>query len=195
MEDTMHDRIEAALNRAADWTAMSPAHHVDLAEELHQTRVTRNPHLEYQSTRTFGERLADRIASFGGSWKFIMLFFGILAAWTGLNSLVLAPRGHAFDPYPYIFLNLVLSTLAALQAPVIMMSQQRQATRDRHEALTDYRVNLKAEIEIRALHAKLDALRDVQWRELVQMQHEQIALLGRLIAPPGAPSTVTLPAT
>ena len=186
MEDTMHDRIEAALGRAANWTAMSPAHHVDLAEELHQTRVTRNPHLEYLSARTFGERLADRIASFGGSWKFIMLFFGILAAWTGLNSFVLAPRGHAFDPYPYIFLNLMLSMLAALQAPVIMMSQQRQATRDRHEALTDYQVNLKAEIEIRALHAKLDALRDVQWRELVQMQHEQIALLGRLITPPGA---------
>lgn len=137
---------------------------------------------EFLAARTFGERVADRIAAFGGSWTFILLFFGFLVAWTGLNTVVLARSHHAFDAYPYIFLNLMLSTLAALQAPVIMMSQQRQTVRDRVAAVTDYDVNCKAEREIRALHDKLDTLREAQWAELVLMQQQQIALLERLLA-------------
>jgi uncharacterized membrane protein len=169
------DKLAAAMQRAADWEAMSAEDRADLGEALRHARVARNAHSEYLATRTVGERLADRIASFGGSWTFILLFFGVLAAWTGVNTLLLAPHGRAFDPYPYIFLNLVLSTLAALQAPVIMMSQQRQTVRDRVEAQTDYEVNLKAEIEIRAL-------REAQWGELVRLQHDQLALLRDLLA-------------
>jgi uncharacterized membrane protein len=188
MADAMtRDKLAAAMQRAADWEAMSAEDRADLGAALRHARVARNAHSEYLATRTVGERVADRIASFGGSWTFILLFFGFLAAWTGLNTLLLAPRGAAFDPYPYIFLNLMLSMLAALQAPVIMMSQQRQTVRDRVEAQTDYEVNLKAEIEIRALHDKLDALREAQWGELVQLQHDQLALLRDLLARQPAP--------
>src|SRR5689334_584240 len=168
------------MQRATAWDAMSAADRVDLADALRHARVARNADDEYLASRTVGERLADRIAAFGGSWTFILLFFAFLVAWTLLNTLLLAPRHAAFDPYPYIFLNLMLSMLAALQAPVIMMSQHRQTVRDRVEAQTDYEINLKAELEIRALHEKLDALRDAQWSALVRLQHEQIELLRRL---------------
>jgi uncharacterized membrane protein len=104
----------------------------------------------------FGERVADKVAKFGGSWTFIGLFAFVLVAWVALNSLWLR---HPFDAYPYVFLNLMLSMLAAIQAPVIMMSQNRQAAKDRADAENDYAVNLKAELEILALHDKLDALR------------------------------------
>jgi uncharacterized membrane protein len=175
------EQIAAAMQRAADWDAMSPEDRADLVVALRQARVTRNAHTEDLATRTLGERLADRIASFGGSWTFILLFFGFLIAWTALNTLLLGPRRAAFDPYPYIFLNLMLSMLAALQAPVIMMSQNRQTKRDRIEAQTDYEVNLKAELEIRTLHEKLDALREAQWSALVEQQREQIQLLRELL--------------
>lgn len=105
---------------------------------------------------TFGERLADRVARFGGSWTFILIFAGFLLAWAAANSLLLRPP---FDPYPYIFLNLMLSMLAAIQAPIIMMSQNRQAAKDRAQADSDYAVNLKAELEVMGLHEKIDALR------------------------------------
>ena len=105
----------------------------------------------------------------------------LLVAWVVLNSLVLARRGEAFDPYPYILLNLFLSMTAALQAPVIMMSQNRMAARDRLEAAHDYEVNLMAEVEIRTLHDKLDQLRDRDWASLVAQQQEQIRLLERLL--------------
>ena len=106
--------------------------------------------------RTRGERIADRVASFGGSWTFIILFLVVLIAWMLLNTFILLER--AFDPYPYILLNLVLSCLASLQAPVILMSQNRQAKRDRERAEEDYEVNLKAELEIKALHEKIERL-------------------------------------
>jgi uncharacterized membrane protein len=109
---------------------------------------------------TFGDRLADRVAAVGGSWGFIIAFSAILLSWMLLNSGVLARFGLQFDPYPYIFLNLMLSTLAAVQAPVIMMSQNRQSAKDRAAAEHDYVVNLRAELEIMLLHDKLDALRD-----------------------------------
>lgn len=127
---------------------------------------------------TFGERLADRVADFGGSWAFILTFGAIIALWMGLNSYLLASR--AFDPYPYILLNLVLSCLAALQAPVIMMSQNRQEARDRLRARNDYLVNLKAELEIRMLHEKLDHLLRHQWERLMEIQEIQIELMNEL---------------
>jgi len=122
----------------------------------------------------------DRIAIFGGSWTFILIFLALLLAWIVLNTIVLAHIGKPFDPYPYIFLNLILSMLAALQAPVIMMSQNRYAAKDRVAAQHDYEVNLKSELEILALHQKVDTLRQQQWLELVAMQQEQIELLTTL---------------
>ena len=148
---------------------------------LDQRRVTRDVNRELEENRRLGERVADRIASFGGSWTFILLFLVVLVGWVVLNSLVLARRGRAFDPYPYILLNLFLSMIAALQAPVIMMSQNRMAARDRLEAAHDYEVNLMAEVEIRTLHDKLDRLRDHDWASLVVQQQEQIRLLERLL--------------
>src|SRR5207253_8842939 len=121
-------------------------------------------------------------ASFGGSWPFIIIFGAVLLLWVLLNSYILAWPGVAFDPYPYILLNLVLSMLAAIQAPIIMMSQNRQAARDRLDAAHDYEVNLKAELEILGLHEKLDELRERKWAELILMQQEQIKLLTELIA-------------
>jgi uncharacterized membrane protein len=148
---------------------------------LHRAPVARDTNQAFIDERTFGQRMADRIAGFGGSWPFILLFLGFLAGWMALNAGVLAPRHEAFDPYPFILLNLVLSTLAALQAPVIMMSQNRQGERDRMNAANDYEVNLKAEMEIRALHDRLDTLQDESWVELVRLQREQIDLLERLL--------------
>jgi uncharacterized membrane protein len=116
---------------------------------------------------SFGDRLADAIARIGGSWGFIIFFFGFLAFWVLANTVVLA--GGAFDPYPFIFLNLVLSMIAAVQAPIIMMSQNRAAARDRLDASHDYEINLKAEIEILALHEKLDAMRHEDQRRLEDM--------------------------
>ncbi len=127
--------------------------------------VSRNTNIEHQQALTFGERLADKVASFGGSWTFLMTFAAVLAAWVMLNSLLLA---KAFDPYPYILLNLFLSMLASVQAPIIMMSQNRHATKDRIDAAHDYEVNLKAEIEIMALHEKLDEMRSKDLAELLR---------------------------
>jgi uncharacterized membrane protein len=132
----------------------------------------------FSESLTFGERLADRVARFGGSWTFILLFAGVLAAWVLLNIVMLA---RPFDPYPFIFLNLLLSMLAAVQAPVIMMSQNRQATKDRLDAAHDYAVNLKAEMEIMALHDKLDALRTEQLQLLIEKQNDQLRMVQRLL--------------
>ncbi|HWL72028.1 MAG TPA: DUF1003 domain-containing protein [Geminicoccus sp.] len=124
---------------------------------------------------SFGQRLADRVASFGGSWFFIGMFALLLVLWMALNSYLL--RQAAFDPYPYILLNLILSCLAAIQAPVIMMSQNRQEARDRKRAENDYLVNLKAELEVRLLHDKLDHLLHHQWERLMEIQDIQIEIM------------------
>jgi len=127
---------------------------------------------------SFGDRVADLVASFGGSWRFIGIAVAAICVWLLINI-----RSHQpFDPYPYILLNLVLSCLAALQAPVIMMSQNRQAAHDRLDAQHDYEVNTKAELEIVALHTKLDELREQKWVELVRMQERQLELLAQLAA-------------
>lgn len=124
---------------------------------------------------SFGERVADRIASFGGSWRFILSFGGFLILWIAVNAFVLATR--AFDPYPFILLNLILSCLAALQAPVIMMSQNRQESRDRKRAENDYKVNLKAELEIRHLHEKVDFILHQQSTRLLEVQQVQLEIM------------------
>jgi uncharacterized membrane protein len=133
---------------------------------------------EFDKELTFGERLSDRIASFGGSWTFIMAFGAVLFVWIVINTIVLAMR--AFDPYPFILMNLILSCLAALQAPVIMMSQNRTEKRDRARAENDYKVNLKAELEIRHLHEKIDHLLRKQYNRLFEIQQIQIELLEEL---------------
>jgi uncharacterized membrane protein len=143
--------------------------------------ISRNINREFDETLTFGQRIADKVASFGGSWTFIIIFTLILLSWVFLNSYILAHKNEAFDPYPYILLNLFLSMLAAIQAPVIMMSQNRQAAKDRMDAAHDYEVNLKAELEILRLHEKLDELRENKWRELIELQDKQIILLTKLL--------------
>lgn len=131
-----------------------------LQSTLDRKPIARNTNESVADRLSFGDRLADTVARFGGSWTFILIFLGVMLLWTVANSVFLG--GHAFDPYPFIFLNLVLSMLAAIQAPVIMMSQNRQAQHDRIDANHDYEVNLKSEIEIMALHDKLDQLRNEQ---------------------------------
>jgi uncharacterized membrane protein len=125
-------------------------------DELLRTRVARNVNIEQEERMTLGERVADKVAAFGGSWRFILIFAAIMLVWVVLNTATLFR--HHFDPYPYILLNLFLSMIAAIQAPVIMMSQNRQASKDRLQADQDYEVNLKAELEVAQLHRKLDHL-------------------------------------
>ncbi|WP_029076298.1 DUF1003 domain-containing protein [Kaistia adipata] len=134
-----------------------------------RTHVARDINVEFDRQLSFGERLADRVAAIGGSWAFIIAFAIVILGWTGLNTFVLTRWGGAgFDPYPYVFLNLVLSMVAALQAPVIMMSQNRQADKDRLAAQHDYEVNLKAEIEITALHDKVELMRNGELRIILE---------------------------
>ncbi|MCA5013860.1 MULTISPECIES: DUF1003 domain-containing protein [unclassified Enterococcus] len=140
--------------------------------------ISNNLNTTVEKNLTIGQKTADAIAKFGGSWPFIFIFIIVLVVWIILNSTQLL--GKPFDRYPFILLNLALSCLAAIQAPVIMMSQNRQEARDREQANNDYKVNLKAEIEVNLLHEKMDYLINSQWQHLVQMQHIQIELLSEL---------------
>ncbi|ENV48337.1 hypothetical protein P255_01218 [Acinetobacter brisouii CIP 110357] len=140
--------------------------------------ITKNVEVELDENWTFGERLADKIASFGGSWTFLICFFVFLVVWIVVNTSVVML--HPADPYPFIFLNLVLSCLAAIQAPIIMMSQNRQEAKDRLRSLHDYQINLKAELEIRHLHEKIDHLLSHQWERLAQIQEIQLDLLSEM---------------
>jgi uncharacterized membrane protein len=149
-----------------------------LEQALGKRALSQDTSAVFDEKSTFGQRLADGVASFGGSWTFLIIFGVVLAVWVLLN-LVL--RGEAPDPYPFIFLNLLLSMLAAVQAPVIMMSQNRQAAKDRLVTSHDYECNLKAEIEIMALHDKVDQMRNDDLRSLLAKQQEQIDLLTRLV--------------
>jgi uncharacterized membrane protein len=133
---------------------------------------------QFEKKLTFGERLSDHIAEFGGSWKFLITFGSVLLIWIAINGVILVT--HAFDPYPFILLNLILSCLAAVQAPIIMMSQNRAEARDRLRAENDYKVNLKAELEIRHLHEKIDHLLRRQYNRLFEIQQIQIELLEEL---------------
>jgi uncharacterized membrane protein len=145
-------------------------------KKLHSNEnVVEDMNAEFDKKLTFGERLADRVASFGGSWTFIMIFFALLATWVTGNSLYW--MYHPFDPYPFILLNLVMSLLASIQAPIIMMSQNRAGARDRLQAENDFRVNLRAEIEVRALTEKVDQLLHNQWVRLMEIQQIQMDML------------------
>jgi uncharacterized membrane protein len=137
--------------------------------------LSENINTEFDQQLSRGEWVADRVAEFGGSWKFIIFFGVVMLIWIVMNAVLLA--AHPFDPYPFILLNLVLSCLAAIQAPVIMMSQNRQEAKDRIRAEHDYRVNLKAELEIRHLNAKLDLLLTHQWQQLLEIQRVQADLI------------------
>jgi uncharacterized membrane protein len=148
----------------------------EVIESLQQHEILSNDlSKQFERKLTFGERLSDHIAEFGGSWKFLITFGAVLVIWIAINGVLLVT--HAFDPYPFILLNLILSCLAAVQAPVIMMSQNRAEARDRLRAENDYKVNLKAELEIRHLHEKIDHLLRRQYNRLFEIQQIQIELL------------------
>jgi uncharacterized membrane protein len=136
--------------------------------------LAENVEEEFEEQRTFGEIVSDHLASFGGSWMFIISFLILLGIWIAFN---IARGSDTFDPYPFILLNLILSCIAALQAPVIMMSQKRQEAKDRLRSLNDYQVNLKAELEIRHLHEKLDHLINKQWQRLAEIQQLQLEIM------------------
>jgi len=162
---------------------LDPSQRHVLGQALARRLVARNQNRTFEEGLRFGDRLADKVAELGGSWTFIVLFLVFLACWGAINVVL---GRQAFDPYPFIFLNLMLSMLAALQAPVIMMSQNRQAAKDRLNAAHDYEVNLKAEIEIMALHEKLDRLRAEEIEALILRQEEQLALIRSLVDRIGA---------
>ncbi len=140
-----------------------------------QELLARNVNPEFDKELTYGQKLADKVATFGGSWRFIIIFAATLFAWVVINSVFLMKR--PFDPYPFILLNLILSCLAAIQAPLIMMSQNRQEAKDRMRAEFDYQVNLKAEIEIRQLHVKIDQLMNHSWQRLLEIQQVQMEIM------------------
>ena len=148
----------------------------EVIESLHEHEILSSDiERQFERKLTFGERLSDRIAEFGGSWKFLISFGAVIVVWIGANIVLLATK--PFDPYPFILLNLILSCLAAVQAPVIMMSQNRAEARDRLRAENDYKINLKAELEIRHLHEKIDHLLRKQYNRLFEIQQIQIELL------------------
>lgn len=158
----------------------------DVVDSLRSQEImAANVEDQIEQGRTTGERLADKVAQFGGSWPFIMVFFALLAVWMTANT---ASAMQSFDPYPFILLNLILSCIAAIQAPIIMMSQRRQEAKDRRRSENDYRINLKAELEIRHLHEKIDHLLNRQWERFAEIQAMQIELLQDLRASHGEAS-------
>ena len=187
MNERMQSLSERLLKKSFE-TLTRPEQEVirKIASRMH---VSRNVNQVYDQQMTFGQHLADQIAAFGGSWTFIIIFGGVLLLWIILNSVILLRVGKPFDPFPYIFLNLILSMLAAIQAPVIMMSQNRQAVKDRLDATHDYEVNLKAELEIMELHQKVDMLREEQMVKVIAAQEDQIRLLKELLDGQGKPRT------
>lgn len=175
-EHHIAEDLLGAQYEAMDARTQSVARH--LTQRDHISRITNAD----TTKATLGQRAADAMARFGGSWTFIFIFILILVAWVVLNSAILLRYDRAFDPYPYILLNLFLSMLASIQAPIILMSQNREAEIDRQQAENDYEVNLKAELEILLLHDKLDNLRNQQWQEMMALQQQQISLLEKLLA-------------
>ncbi|MXN90368.1 DUF1003 domain-containing protein [Flavobacterium sp. Sd200] len=145
-----------------------------------KTLIADNPDDDDVSGYTLGQRVADKVAAFGGSWTFIITFVAFLLGWISVNIIVLANKG--WDPYPFILLNLILSCVAALQAPVIMMSQNRQGEKDREKAQNDYMVNLKSELEIRMLHEKIDHLILHQEQSLIEMQKVQLDMMNDILS-------------
>ncbi|MCB1110911.1 MAG: DUF1003 domain-containing protein [Chlamydiia bacterium] len=171
------DHIESLLR--GDKGRLSSFEQEVLDSLASQDILVENVNRKFEQKLTFGQKMADRVARFGGSWKFILSFVLLLIVWMIINTFFFAEEG--FDPYPFILLNLVLSCLAALQAPIIMMSQNRQAARDRLQANEEYCTNLKAELEIQHLHSKLDLFMKNQWESLLELQRIQIELTEDLI--------------
>jgi uncharacterized membrane protein len=181
--DALVSRREIARYRAIYVEELLKAESGDLTEierkvaeslATHET-LAENVEADYEEKRTLGERLSDHLASFGGSWSFLIVFAIFLAVWMGIN--IYEGATGAFDAYPFILLNLILSTIAAIQAPIIMMSQKRQEAKDRLRSLNDYQVNLKAELEIRHLHEKMDHLISKQWQRLAEIQQVQLEIM------------------
>jgi uncharacterized membrane protein len=176
LDDLNHFRTEYVRNiLAADKGELSTLEEQVMQSLTEQDILSKNINVEFEGQLTLGQRMADRIAEFGGSWRFISIFAAVLLVWIAINSIVLILK--PFDPYPFILLNLVLSCLAAIQAPIIMMSQNRQESKDRLSAQHDYLVNLKAELEIRHLHEKMDHLLMHQWQRLLEIQEIQTELM------------------
>jgi uncharacterized membrane protein len=156
----------------------------EVAKSLKDEEIlAKNINNEFDEKLTLGQSIADNVASFGGSWKFIIIFGSIIFSWILINTLILIRK--PFDPYPFILLNLVLSCLAALQAPVIMMSQNRQTAKDRYQSEHDYQINLKAELEIRHLHEKIDFITH-QWVKLMETQEMQMEIMEELLDRPNS---------
>jgi uncharacterized membrane protein len=180
VDDMNRFRFQYVQNLLASEKGELTALDQEVLESLRQhDLLSSNINLEFEEKLEFGEKLADKIAEFGGSWKFIILFAAVLIVWIGINSAILLWK--PFDPYPFILLNLILSCLAAIQAPVIMMSQNRQESKDRLRSEYDYQVNLKAELEIRHLHEKIDHLLSRQWERLVEIQQVQMELMTEVL--------------
>jgi uncharacterized membrane protein len=166
MSNTPTDAVKLLAQRLleTDYTEIPPRERRIIERIARRTAISRNINTEHDDALTLGQRWADKVASFGGSWTFLIAFALIILAWVAINIAMLQ---NAFDPYPFILLNLFLSMLASVQAPIIMMSQNRQAAKDRLQASHDYEVNLKAEIEIMALHEKLDEMRSKDLAQLL----------------------------
>ncbi|MBE0579294.1 DUF1003 domain-containing protein [Devosia sp.] len=180
MTDTSSDKLIRAAERflGKGETALTDVERQVLEQTIGKKALALDTSTVFDEKSTFGQRLADGVASFGGSWTFLISFGIVLLGWVGINLLL---SRSAPDPYPFIFLNLLLSMVAAVQAPIIMMSQNRQAAKDRLVTSHDYECNLKAEIEIMALHDKVDQLRNDDLKQLIGKQQEQIELLTRLV--------------
>lgn len=179
MKRDVNEIAQRLLNRSFDLLTEQEKKVVrSISERIH---ISRNAIKEHEDNSTFGQRVADKVASFGGSWTFLLSFLAILLTWIGLNTYVLTRQNKAFDPYPYILLNLVLSMVAALQAPVIMMSQNRQTSKDRADAAQDYEVNLKTELEIISLHQKIDALTE-EHVNMLKIQKKQLEIISEFAA-------------
>ncbi len=179
MDELNKARIKHAEDLAKD--EMDELVHLkkEVAESLlRQESITKNIEKEFDAKATRGEKIADKVAAFGGSWTFIGIFAVVLFAWMGINTALILSK--PFDPFPYIFLNLVLSCLAAIQAPVIMMSQNRQQAKDQMRSENDYKTNLKAELEIQGINEKIDKLINDQWKHLLEIQQMQMEMIEQL---------------
>jgi len=170
--------IESILEK--DKGALSQLDEEVIKSLRNQVLVAEDVNKKFEKDLSFGERVSDGIAQFGGSWKFILSFLGLMVIWMIINTFFFASEG--FDPYPFILLNLVLSCLAAIQAPIIMMSQNRQSEKERMRSNEDYVTNLKAELEIQQLHSKLDLFMKRQWETLIELQKIQIELVDDLLS-------------
>jgi uncharacterized membrane protein len=179
----MDELNKARIQHAKEMSERELDEMIDLRRQvadslIKQEAISENIDKEFDAKATRGERIADKVAAFGGSWTFIIIFGVILFLWMGVNSVALLAK--PFDPFPFIFLNLVLSCLAAIQAPVIMMSQNRQESRDRMRGESDYKTNLKAELEIQHINEKIDKLINDQWKHLLEIQQMQMEMIEEL---------------